>query len=185
MADRQIKGTLLLDYIRMIRANKDKDWNKYLRPEDWEIINGRVLPSVWYPFETWQRCGLAVFHLIAGGNMDIVRMFGRIAAEKTVKEVYKSFLTDSNPAKALERFVTMSRQLFNFVAMDYEKVGEKNVKIYIYTDPSEAGFDVFLMQMRGAFEYIVEATGGKNPKYTPVLMKNRDLKGTELEVAWG
>ena len=67
MSDQKVKGTMLIDQVRMIRGNKDKDWNKYLTPEDLNIIKGRVLPAAWYPLETYKRCGRAVFQLLAGG----------------------------------------------------------------------------------------------------------------------
>jgi hypothetical protein len=45
MSDEKVKGTMMIDQVRMIRGNKDKDWNKYLKPEDWNIINTKILPS--------------------------------------------------------------------------------------------------------------------------------------------
>jgi len=79
MDEKRVKGTLLLDYVCMIRANKDKDWQKYLKPEDWEIINGRILPSLWYPYETFERAGMATFYVLGGGNFDAVRAWGKIS----------------------------------------------------------------------------------------------------------
>ena len=45
MSDEKVKGTMMIDQVRMIRGNKDKDWNKYLKPEDWNKINTKILPS--------------------------------------------------------------------------------------------------------------------------------------------
>ena len=184
MDERKVKGTLMLDYARMIRANQEKDWNKYLNPEDWKIINGTVLPSVWYPFDTWRRCGVAIFHLIAGGNMDLVRMFGRMQVEQMFKNVYTRFLKFSDPEEAIRTFVQVSHQLFNFIVMDYEKIDEKKIKIYVFIDPKEEGIEAFLMEMRGHFDYIVELTGRKNPQYKTGTLKKGDTKGVEVEVAW-
>jgi len=44
MSDEKVKGTMMIDQVRMIRGNKDKDWNKYLKPEDWNIINTKFFP---------------------------------------------------------------------------------------------------------------------------------------------
>ena len=44
MSDEKVKGIMLVDQVRMIRGNKDKDWNKYLKPEDWNIINRNDTP---------------------------------------------------------------------------------------------------------------------------------------------
>lgn len=45
----EVKGTLLVDYVKAIKGNKDREWDKWLEPEDWELIEGNVLPSQWYP----------------------------------------------------------------------------------------------------------------------------------------
>ena len=35
---KHVKGTLFLDYVRMIKKLKDIDWSKHLTPEDMEIV---------------------------------------------------------------------------------------------------------------------------------------------------
>lgn len=47
MDELKVKGTVLLDYVRLIKAVKDKNWDKYLTDADKQIINGRILPSLW------------------------------------------------------------------------------------------------------------------------------------------
>ncbi len=49
MAERKVKGTMVVDQVKLIRGNKSMNWSKYLKPEDWEAINKRILPSEWYP----------------------------------------------------------------------------------------------------------------------------------------
>lgn len=39
MDQRHVKGTMLVDFVRMIRANKDRNWDAYLEEGDWETIN--------------------------------------------------------------------------------------------------------------------------------------------------
>ena len=56
MSDEKVKGTMMIDQVRMIRGNKDKDWNKYLKPEDWNIIKGMILPAAWYPYHQISPC---------------------------------------------------------------------------------------------------------------------------------
>ena len=184
MEDRKVKGTMLQDYVRFIRSNKDKDWNKYLEPVDWEIIEGRIMPSVWYPFETWQRIGLAVFELVAGGNMEAARIWGRASTEQVIKDLYKSAMSDPDPAKVIQRFVNISGQWFNFTAMEFEKIDDNHVRIHVGTDPDEKGMEAYLMQVRGGMEYIVEAKGGKNPKIQLSTEKTADKTGVSIEVSW-
>jgi hypothetical protein len=180
----QVKGSLLLDYIRMIKANKDKPWHKYLTPEDMEIIEGRVLPSVWYPYETFRRCGLATFHELAGGKVEAVRAWGKISMEQLVKGLYSSVVTEKDPMKAIERFVSMRRQFFDFDARTHEKVGEKHIKVRLQTIPDREGIEAYTAQLTGGFEKLIELTGGKNPK---IVLTKKQWAGdpvTELDISW-
>ena len=77
MAEKKVKGTMLVDQVRMIRAHKHHDWDDVLEPEDWEFINQMFLPSSWYPLEWYEKCGWATFQVLAGGNVDLVRFRGR------------------------------------------------------------------------------------------------------------
>jgi len=167
MEDRKVKVTLLIDYIRMIRANSDKDWNKYLKPEDWEVVNGRILPSVLYPFGTFQRCGMATFYLIAEKDLNLVKLFGRVSGEQMFKNVYRTVEQAPDPVSALERFIMIRNQLDNFemFKLELEKVDEKHIKLHSNSfDPKEWGAEQFTWQMMGVFERLIELTGGKNPK---------------------
>ena len=42
MEEKMVKGTMVLDFVKMVKAHKNLDWNKHLKPEDWEIINSIV-----------------------------------------------------------------------------------------------------------------------------------------------
>jgi hypothetical protein len=58
--DKKVKGSILVDFVRMIRNFKNLDWNRYLKPEDWEVINSLILSTKWYPLGTYSKCSYAV-----------------------------------------------------------------------------------------------------------------------------
>jgi len=184
MMEEKVKGSLLLDYVRMIRANKDKDWGKYLEPQDWEIINGRVLPSLWYPLSTFRRAGLATFNLLANGNMEMVRAWGRISLEQLVKGLYKSIVAEPDPVKALERFVLMRRQFYNFLSMEMKPVDDKHVKLLLAFGPEEPGHEPYRAQLQGGVERLLELTGGKNPEINFSGVEWNGASATEFDITW-
>lgn len=180
----QVKGSLLLDYIPTIKANKDRPWDKYLTKEDKEILEGRVLPSVWYPFGTFMRCGMAIFHEMARSDLGLVKVGGRISIERLVKNIYKSVVADNDPLKAVERWSQMGRQFYNFQAFSHEKIGEKHVKLTIGPIPEPKQAEIYTAQLSGTFERLIELAGGKNPKIT---IGKKQWKGdpvTELDMTW-
>jgi len=186
MEDRKVKGTMLLGYVRIIRANKDKDWDKYLEPEDWEVVNGRILPSVWYPFEIFRRCGVATFHLIAEENLDLVRLWGKASADQFL-EVYKTIGEAPDPITALERYIMLRGTFFNFemFAMKIEKLDEKHMKVRTNSfDPNDPAYESYTAQLIGSSERIIELTGGKNPKLT---LESKEWEGapeTVIDAVW-
>jgi hypothetical protein len=184
MSDKKVKGTVLLDQVRMIRGNRDKDWNQYLKPEDWQIINGRILPSVWYPLELYQRCGWAVFKLIAGGNLDLVRAYGRIRGKELFGDIYKAVILSQDPEKALERYNIISTQMYNFLKIKSEKVGEKHLQVTISYDRNDQTYEVHIYQVWGQFEQLLEMAGGKNVKVALIAREWKGDPNTIFDIRW-
>jgi len=184
MTEKKVKGTILIDMVRMIRGNRDKDWDKYLTPEDWEIINGRVLPSSWYPFESYQRCGLAVFQNIAEGDLDLARLRGKIRGKELFEDVYRNVLESGDPQTALGTFVKMYKNLFNFSTITYEKAGDKHALLKHDYDPDDPGNVPYCYILMGHLEQLVEMTGGKNVK---IELSTKQWEGdpvTTFDIRW-
>ena len=73
---RRVKGTLFVDYVRMLRSRKDVDWSRHLRPEDLAFLGERVRHDAWYPMDSFERMGLAILAEISS-DMQIVQAWGR------------------------------------------------------------------------------------------------------------
>lgn len=57
---RHVKGSLFVDYARMIRSRKAVDWRLHLTPDDMELVSRHVDLEKWYPMEVFERLGLAI-----------------------------------------------------------------------------------------------------------------------------
>jgi hypothetical protein len=184
MSDEKVKGTMLADQVRMIRANKDKDWNKYLKPEDWNIIKGMVLPAAWYPLATYKRCGVATFHLLAGGNTELVRLRGRIRGKELFETTYKHIISEHDPMKALGSFVNLYGQLFSISPLEFRKIDAKHAYVFHNYDPSDPGNLPYCYQLMGHLDALVEMAGGKNIK---IEFKEKTWAGasaTVFDIQW-
>jgi len=183
----KVKGSLLINMVKLIRANKDKDWDKWLGPEDWEIIDAKVLPSAWYPGDTLNNIGLATFKEIAGGDLPTARAFGKFLA-KGIGTLYKNILVDGDPAATIEKF-TVIQQMFLKETEGVGRVVDSSPGLII-TDlvmPEEERkllhaetIEAFYYMMAGLAEGLVEATGGKN---VSLEMEKVEL-GYEYRVKW-
>ena len=165
MATIEVKGTMLVDLVRFVRANKDRDWDRYLEPEDWETINSMILASNWYPYEFYRRIAYAAF-VMAGASMDIARGFGRIAM-KNMLNVYKNVLVQGDPAESAARHAQLS-PLFFKGNIHFKVVTEGPNKI-IYSVTAPPGepreiIELFCNSFSGSLEELMAEAGAKNLK---------------------
>lgn len=186
----EVKGSLLVDVVRLIRANKDRDWKKYLNEKDLEIIESQILPTAWYPLDTYERAERAIFQEIGQGKLENARIWGRFAIDDMVKRIYQNLIEEQDPMLTLERFTLFRKQLFrfqdpNFQPMEFSQMGPKQVRIKIQLNHPLELFEAYAYQSMGSFERLVELAGGKEPK---VSIVEYDWKSrcpyAVLEVSW-
>ena len=87
----KIRGTFLKDYVKIVNATRDKDWERFLNEDDWQIIGTMIIPTELYPVEIMGRIAQGLYELLAGGSHQFVREFGRSSAPQFFEDV-KSFL---------------------------------------------------------------------------------------------
>ena len=184
MDQQHVKGTMLADMVRMIRANKDRNWHDYLEEGDWEIVNGRVFPAKWYPLEVFQRLGYATFKVLAGGDLATVRMFGKMRGEVLFGEVYTSALTVQDPARALNHYTKIYKSLFDFSTIEFEQVGSNHVIITHDYDPDDEANTPYCYLMMGYFDALIEMTGGTNGHIDLTSKQWEGAPTTVFDITW-
>lgn len=184
MEPRKVKGTIMIDTVKMIRANKDRDWLKYLTPEDWTIVSSKILASRWYPLETFQRCGWATFKELAGGNLDLVRARGKFRGLQLFSDTYRIVFEGLAPAAAVDRFCSIYNNFFNFSTLAYERVSETHVRAVHDYDPDDRANVPYCHQLMGYFDALLEMAGAKKPL---IRLLSRQWDGdptTFFELTW-
>ena len=81
---RHVRGVLFLDYVRMLRSQKNVDWSVHLQPEDLPFLQMKIDPDAWYPMPTFERMGNAILATVTRGEMFPVRLWGRFSATQLV-----------------------------------------------------------------------------------------------------
>ncbi len=183
----QVKGTMLIQMVKVIRSNKDKNWDKWLKSEDWEIINSRILPSQWYPYVSFERIGLAVFKEMAQSNLDNVISFGRLLANG-MEDIYANVFVEGDPVTSIEKFSIIRKTFMKDVEggtqitdhgpdwLKYKLAILSQVDVEIDVEAAE----VFAYMMAGTLEGIVEQAGGKNISVTVEKVED----GYDYDVKW-
>lgn len=184
MDQRHVKGTMLADFVRMIRANRDRDWGTYLQEGDWKIINSKIYPTQWYPLGYYQRLGFATYKVLAGGDLEMVRMSGRMRGKAFFGEVYSSAIAVQDPARALSHFVKIYSSLFDFSVIKFEQVEPKHVVISHDYDPEDKANKPYCYQLMGYMDALIEMTGGADSRIELTAKQWEGAPATVFDITW-
>ena len=116
MSRRLVKGSLFVDYVRMMRGHKDADWSKYLAPQDIRFLEERIQPGEWYPMDSFERMGLAILAEVARGDVQLSRSLGKAQVE-WVSVQHEGLVALGDPCDTLMRFRVLRNSLFDYQAL--------------------------------------------------------------------
>ena len=161
--DRQVKGTLFIDYVRMLRGYKAADWSAHLDASDMRYLSQRIEPDGWYPMDSFERMGLAILAVIAQGSLETVRAFGRASIGWLCKS-YPQLIAPGDPRDTLMRFQVLRRSFFNYAALSLNSVSDSEASIEISYGMSDAAEEAASWQSLGFFEQLLEESGAHDTK---------------------
>ena len=161
VAERHVKGSLFVDYVRMLRAHKAADWSKLLLPGDLSYLVQRIEPDAWYPMETFERMGLAILSEIAQNSLENVRGFGRMSIDWLCQST-PGLLAPGDPRDTVMRFQVLRRSFFDYPALEIQNISDGEAAIQIAYGMSPRAEEAASWQTVGFFERLVEVAGGKN-----------------------
>jgi len=182
--EKHVKGTLFQEYAQMIRKNKNIDWSKRLKPEELELIKQIILPNMWYPMETYQRLGAAIFEELAKGSLDAARLWGRMSMER-MADLYKvTLVVEHFPLRTLEKFRLISRRFFDFEGFHVTVLGDNKASIQIDRGFGDLAMPAYSFQMLGSFERLIELAGGKEVKAAFTAKAWEGAPHSIIELEW-
>jgi hypothetical protein len=184
LQDKKVKGTIVVDIVRAIRSMKETNWNQYLKPEDWNYINKRILPSEWYPLDFVERCGRAVFQVAAQGNPDMARFAGRMRGKVMFEGIYKTVITPHDPMDSLSRFAMIYGQLYNFASVTFKEIGKGHAQFLKNYDFGQKGGMWYCCQFMGQLDTLVELAGGTNIKIELIAKQWEGAPVTIFDITW-
>jgi hypothetical protein len=166
----QVKGTLLMETVRMMRANKDRNFNQYLQEKDLEVISKRILPSNWYPLDTYERATFAIFKEVAGGKLDVAQAWGKFVGEDLIKRFYSNLTRETDMMIVLEKFKLIRLQWFKFEnpglnPIEVKAIDKNSAQIILRTD-HPTPFEPYTHQTLGTFQRLIELCGKQEVKGT-------------------
>jgi hypothetical protein len=181
---RSVKGSLFVDYVRMLRAYKGVDWSPYLDEHDLAYMSSRIQPGDWYPMESFERMGLAILGEIARNDLTLVKHFGRVALDALCKQ-YDNLVAPGDPHESLLRFQVLRQSFFDFSALEFKDVREKEASMLVDYGMRGKAEEAAAYQTMGFFERLLERAGGEKVRVSLATRKWRQDPATRILMQWG
>jgi hypothetical protein len=179
-----VKGTLFVDYVRMLRGHKGIDWSMHLAPEDVSFLVQRIEPETWYPMESFERMGLAILAEIAHDDLETVRSFGRVSIDWLCQQEPR-LLAAGDPLDTLMRFRVLRQGFFDYPALEIAAASDGEASIRVGYGMGARAEEAASWQTLGFFERLLEVAGGRNVQ---AWFSTRVWAGdasTMIELRWG
>lgn len=180
---RNVKGTLFVDYVRMIRASKHLDWSAHLTPGDLNLLGEQVVPDAWYPMEAFERFGNAILGELVGGDFSLVSLWGRLSVDELAAQ-HEGLLVPGNPRESVMRFQVLRGSFFDFPAVEISMLIDHKVHVTINYQMGDIAEEAASLQTQGFFERLLEASGAAEVR--AVFLSRRWIgdAGTVLQLTW-
>lgn len=177
-----IKGSVVIPVVKAIKSDKSGVFDKYLTDKDREIISQKILPSIWYPFETYKHCINAVFDVYAKKNPDVLREWGRNFAQEAMTTIYTPYVKGRDPLVFLNKYEMIYKSFLDFGMVEVIPEKDKQVLFKLHNlDPECVPF-FYLLQ--GWLERGMELCGANNIKLEFISKSWEGKPDTTLLISW-
>jgi len=181
--DRRVKGSVIIDYLKIIRANPDLPWAEHLTPSDLEQLDQMILPSSWYPIDLFERIGIAIFKLVSKDNYDIVHSFGRMVGERINTE-NPGLVVPDRPNDTLNKYLVIQDRLYSFKFIEKGDSSPGQTIVHIHSEPEDQGAPLLISSTSGTIERLIELSGARNIKFNLIESVAKGADKNSLEVTW-
>jgi hypothetical protein len=180
---RHVRGSLFVEYVRMLRAAKRVRWDERLAPADAALLAQRVDEAAWYPMETFERFGLAILETIARGDLEVVRAWGKVTAGSVARR-HPELTVEGDPLGALARFHEARHGFFDFDAVRLAKLQDGEVRAELAFRMSPPAERAASYQTMGFFEGLVALSGGREVAAEFLARAWQGDQATTLLLGW-
>ncbi len=156
----QVKGSLFVDYVRMLRAKKGVDWSRYLAPQDLPYLEQHIEPEGWYPMATFERMGIAILEEVADKNLGLVEQWGRLSID-WLASLHPNLVSKGEPRESLMRFQVLRQSFFDYPALTIREITDDEASIEIAYGMGARAEEAASHQTLGFFARLIEVSGAE------------------------
>jgi predicted hydrocarbon binding protein len=181
----QIRGTALLPRIRFIQARSTEDWQRVLEAMTTDAraaVAGVVLPSSWYPFQSFVELVVAADKLLGKGDAVLIREMGRYAATANLNTFFKFFIRLGSPEWVIGKGASMWSLSHDTGRAEVERLGPTGAAYLVkeFAAPHRA----LCAGLLGWMERCLELTGVKDVQIRESECAAQGGKLCRFEATW-
>lgn len=159
----RVKGSMLIDFAKMIRRYHDKPWQKYLTLDDMKVINDMIIPAKWYSLEILQHAATAVYEIFGQHKPESVKQWGRDLVERVPADLYASFFNKKDPLRAGINFINVNMRVFDFLRFKCDDAGTRQLRVIATGEPEVRRkvpqLPLIALLLAGALEHLAKKNG--------------------------
>jgi hypothetical protein len=185
----QVKGSAITARIKYVRDTHGEEGVRRVKakmsPEHRAILDGRVLPHAWVPFDLFVELCLTVDELFGKGNLALVKEMGRFAARANLPTLYRLFYVLGSPEFILGRAPRLwdvhydsGRLETSFAIKDGRRTA--SLRIIDFATPHR----VHCLSVWGWGEQSVELSGGKTVESSEASCRCNGAAVCEFLISW-
>jgi hypothetical protein len=178
-----VKGSLFVDYTRMIRYRPGVEWSRHLGEQDLELVSQTIDLDAWYPMEVFERLGLAILAEVAGGDIRMARMWGRLSVD-TPGELPDLLLVPGNPRETLMRCTVYRSAFFDFEAISMPLLIDGKAHVTVDYGMGALAEEAAAHQTMGVFERLLEVSGGRTVRAEFLSRRWAGDPTTSIQLEW-
>jgi len=107
-----IKGTAVIDLVRLFRKNKEKLY-PLLGPEDRAFVEQRIVISNWYDTQRFVSLMRTLDKTFGAGDLSFAAQVAAIQAEQVIEGVYKDFKSEGADARRWWKFSQFAWRMYH------------------------------------------------------------------------
>lgn len=180
---RHVRGILFRDYVRMLRAQKDVEWDQHLPAEDVALLASCIDPDGWYPMASFERMGNEVLRTTAVGQLSLVQLWGRFSAGQ-LRAANPMLLAALDPVETVNRFRVLRETFFDFAALDVRLLHEDEAQLAVRYHMAMPAEEAAAVQTLGFFEGLLELAGAREIRGTFRSKAWADAPETVIDLTW-
>lgn len=184
----KVKGAALISTLEYMNNNAStaqrEEIISELKESDLAVIQNKIFPSGWYPFETLINLTRSIDFVLGSGDLRLARHIGKFSAEHDLKTIYKIFYKIGSPQFVVSRGAQVFATYYNVGNLETLE-SKKGYMLLELTDFPEIT-EIFLQRVAGWMEKTLELSGGRGPRVTTSFKSDEQgNKIVQFKGEWG